>query len=159
MKRCAGDGIEPPDPGVAAGDLAQVHRHHVHLGQEDHRGLAVGRARGHRLAAAAGDQHRAVVGHEADPRARAEQLAQHITSDIRVTVLGHIQRGGAPTAASRILGTRLGVAAVEALRDGVTGVMTAVRGNRVELAPLTEAIAIQRPADTALVDLILGLAR
>jgi 6-phosphofructokinase 1 len=89
----------------------------------------------------------------------AEQLALHISSDIRVTVLGHIQRGGAPTAASRILGTRLGVAAVEALRDGATGVMTAVRGNRVELVPLSEAIAIQRPADTALVDLILGLAR
>ncbi len=89
----------------------------------------------------------------------AEQLASHIASDIRVTVLGHIQRGGAPTAASRILGTRLGIAAVDALRGGTSGVMTAVRGNQIELVSLAEAIACQRPADTSMVKTILGLAR
>jgi 6-phosphofructokinase 1 len=88
----------------------------------------------------------------------AKQLEPHIQSDIRVTVLGHIQRGGSPTAASRVLGTRLGVAAVNALIDGKTGVMTAVRGNQIELFPLTEAVARQRPADVAMVDMILGLA-
>lgn len=89
----------------------------------------------------------------------AEQLAPHVATDIRVTVLGHIQRGGAPTAASRILGTRLGVAAVDALIGGATGVMTAVRGTGIEYVLLTEAIAGQRAADTGMVDLILGLAR
>jgi 6-phosphofructokinase 1 len=88
----------------------------------------------------------------------AEQLKPHIQSDVRVTILGHIQRGGAPTARSRILGTRLGVAAVNALVDGATGVMTGVRGNEIELFPLTEAVARQRPADVSMVDLILGLA-
>ena len=88
----------------------------------------------------------------------AERLKPQIEADVRVTVLGHIQRGGSPTAASRILGTRLGVAAVDALLDGATGVMMAVRGGGIELFPLTEAVARQRPADVGLVDLILGLA-
>jgi 6-phosphofructokinase 1 len=88
----------------------------------------------------------------------AEKLKPHIQGDVRVTVLGHIQRGGVPTAASRILGTRLGVAAVNALLDGVTGMMMAVRGDQIEPFPLTEAVARQRPADVGMVDLILGLA-
>jgi 6-phosphofructokinase 1 len=88
----------------------------------------------------------------------AKQLEPHIQSDVRVTILGHIQRGGSPTAASRILGTRLGVAAVNALIDGANGMMTAVRGNEIELFPLTEAVAQQRPADVKMVDIILGLA-
>ncbi|MGH2584692.1 MAG: ATP-dependent 6-phosphofructokinase [Dehalococcoidia bacterium] len=87
----------------------------------------------------------------------AEQLQPHVPGPLRVTVLGHIQRGGAPTAASRILGTRLGVAAVDALIGGASGVMTAVRGSSVMLVPLREAIAQQRPPDTGMVDLILGL--
>jgi 6-phosphofructokinase 1 len=113
------------------------------------------RSRGRRsniIIVAEGEEHGGAFG-------VAERLAPLIDRDIRVTVLGHIQRGGSPTAASRILGTRLGVAAVDALRDGAAGVMTAVRGHEVELVPLTEAIASQRPAETSLVDLILGLAR
>jgi 6-phosphofructokinase 1 len=88
----------------------------------------------------------------------ARQLKEHVEGDMRVTVLGHIQRGGAPTASSRLIGTRLGVAAVNALMDGATGVMTAVHGNHIALVTLREAIATQRPADVGLVDLILNLA-
>jgi 6-phosphofructokinase len=87
-----------------------------------------------------------------------EVMEPHLTADLRVTVLGHIQRGGAPTAASRILGTRLGIAAVEALRDGARGLMVGVHGGEVVRVPLHEAVARQRPPDTDLVDLILSLA-
>ena len=57
----------------------------------------------------------------------------------RATVLGHIQRGGTPTAFDRVLATRLGLAAVDAASDSRWGVMPALRGSRIELAPLSEA--------------------
>ena len=88
----------------------------------------------------------------------ARRLQPHVPTDIRVTVLGHIQRGGAPTAASRILATRLGVAAVDALLDGATSVMVGLKGNQVTLVPLHEAVAAQRPADAAMLQIIGGLA-
>src|SRR5213078_2746270 len=59
--------------------------------------------------------------------------------ETRTTVLGHIQRGGTPTAFDRVLATRLGVAAIDAAHDGRWGTMPALRGNKVELVPLTEA--------------------
>jgi ATP-dependent phosphofructokinase / diphosphate-dependent phosphofructokinase len=59
----------------------------------------------------------------------------------RATVLGHIQRGGTPTAFDRVLATRLGVAAVDAANEGRWGVMPALRGTRIELVPLAEAVA------------------
>jgi ATP-dependent phosphofructokinase / diphosphate-dependent phosphofructokinase len=59
----------------------------------------------------------------------------------RATVLGHIQRGGTPTAFDRVLATRLGVAAIDAANDGRWGHMPALRGTRIELVPLSEAVA------------------
>jgi 6-phosphofructokinase 1 len=59
----------------------------------------------------------------------------------RATVLGHIQRGGTPTAFDRVLATRLGVAAVDAADAGRWGMMPALRGQRIELVPLAEAVA------------------
>ena len=61
--------------------------------------------------------------------------------DARATVLGHIQRGGTPTAFDRVLATRLGLAAVDAANEGRWGVMPALRGTRIELVPLSEAVA------------------
>ncbi|MEN0128430.1 MAG: ATP-dependent 6-phosphofructokinase [Brevundimonas sp.] len=58
--------------------------------------------------------------------------------DTRVTVLGHIQRGGTPTPSDRILGSRFGVAAIDAITRGESGVMTALRGEHVEMVPLSE---------------------
>jgi 6-phosphofructokinase len=55
-------------------------------------------------------------------------------------VLGHIQRGGTPTAFDRVLATRLGLAAVDAANEGCWGVMPALRGTRIELVPLSEAV-------------------
>jgi ATP-dependent phosphofructokinase / diphosphate-dependent phosphofructokinase len=59
----------------------------------------------------------------------------------RATVLGHIQRGGTPTAFDRVLATRLGLAAVDAASDSSWGVMPALRGSRIELVALSEAVA------------------
>ncbi len=65
---------------------------------------------------------------------------KHPKYDIRVTVLGHIQRGGDPSCADRVLASRLGVASVEALMDGKTNVMTGVRSNEIVYTEFDEAI-------------------
>jgi 6-phosphofructokinase 1 len=64
--------------------------------------------------------------------------------ETRATVLGHVQRGGTPTAFDRVLATRLGVAAIDAANDGSWGTMPALRGTRIELVPLSEAVASLR---------------
>jgi 6-phosphofructokinase 1 len=66
---------------------------------------------------------------------RLEELDLGFTT--RVTVLGHIQRGGKPTAFDRFLATRFGVKAVEFMLSGQTGVMTALNGRDIEPIPLT----------------------
>ena len=53
-------------------------------------------------------------------------------------MLGHVQRGGIPTHVDRILGSRFGVAAIDAASGGQSNVMTALRGERVEMVPLSE---------------------
>lgn len=72
----------------------------------------------------------------------SERVAAAIESrtgfETRVTILGHVQRGGSPTPTDRILGSRFGVAAVDALHEGRTDVMTGLHGERVELVPLSE---------------------
>ncbi|MBD7916981.1 6-phosphofructokinase [Cellulomonas sp. Sa3CUA2] len=66
------------------------------------------------------------------------EIEQRTGFDTRVTVLGHTQRGGIPTAADRILASRFGVAAIDAVTAGTTNVMTAIRGEEVVLVPLSE---------------------
>lgn len=61
--------------------------------------------------------------------------------DTKVTVLGHMQRGGSPTAYDRILGSRLGYAAVKALLAGETKKMVGLKGNNIELTSLDEALS------------------
>jgi 6-phosphofructokinase 1 len=69
------------------------------------------------------------------------EIEERTGFESRATVLGHIQRGGTPTAFDRVLATRLGLAAADAANDGSWGAMTALRGNRIELVPLSEAVA------------------
>jgi len=69
------------------------------------------------------------------------EIAQRTGFDARATVLGHIQRGGTPTAFDRVLATRLGLAAVDAANEGRWGVMPALLGTRIQLVPLSEAVA------------------
>lgn len=68
----------------------------------------------------------------------ASELEARTGFETRVTILGHVQRGGTPTAADRILGSRFGVAAVDAVSVGRTGVMTALRAEQVVEVPLEE---------------------
>ncbi len=67
--------------------------------------------------------------------------------DIRVTVLGHLQRGGAPTTMDRVLASRLGVAAIEGLRDGKSKVMVGVVNNHIAYTHIHEAIKTEKRLD------------
>jgi phosphofructokinase-like protein len=69
------------------------------------------------------------------------EIEQRTGYETRATVLGHTQRGGSPTAFDRVLATRLGVAAIDAAAEARWGTMPALRGNRIELVPLGEAVA------------------
>jgi 6-phosphofructokinase 1 len=77
------------------------------------------------------------------------EIEQRTGYETRATVLGHVQRGGTPTAFDRVLATRLGVAAIDAAHEQRWGTMPALRGNKIELVPLGEAVAELRtvPAD------------
>jgi phosphofructokinase-like protein len=92
-----------------------------------------------------------------------QRLEQEIESrtgyESRATVLGHIQRGGTPTAFDRVLATRLGVAAVDAANEGSWGAMPALRGTRIQLVALSEAVADLRtvaPEDYAAAEVFFG---
>jgi ATP-dependent phosphofructokinase / diphosphate-dependent phosphofructokinase len=69
------------------------------------------------------------------------EIEQRTGYETRATVLGHIQRGGTPTAFDRVLATRLGLAAVDAAHDGAWGMMTALHSTQIELVPLAQAVA------------------
>ena len=68
----------------------------------------------------------------------------------RMTILGHVQRGGTPLAYDRVLGSRFGVAAIDAVTDGDFGKMVALRGTEIVRVPLDEALAEPKLLDTAL---------
>lgn len=70
----------------------------------------------------------------------AKVHAQFNKYDTRVTVLGHIQRGGDPSCFDRVLASRMGVGAVEALIAGKTSVMTGIVNDEVTYTPFAEAI-------------------
>jgi ATP-dependent phosphofructokinase / diphosphate-dependent phosphofructokinase len=83
-----------------------------------------------------------------------EQLAHEIETrtgfETRAAVLGHVQRGGTPTAYDRVLATRYGIAAIDAVHDGAFGTMMALREGRIVRVPLTEAVAEPKLVDPAL---------
>ncbi len=69
----------------------------------------------------------------------ADLLAKHVDAEIRVTVLGHLQRGGGPTAADRLLATRYGCKVLDLVRDGQWGHMVGLRGS--EIVPVSLALS------------------
>jgi len=77
----------------------------------------------------------------------AKEIADRLGVETRVTVLGHIQRGGSPTAFDRIIGTRFGLRAVDLVREGRFGQMVALHGTRIEAVPLSEATAGPKEMD------------
>ena len=78
-----------------------------------------------------------IVAGSASERVAAE-IEERTGFETRVTILGHVQRGGSPTPTDRILGSRFGVAAVDALEEGRSSVMTGLRGDDVVLVPFAE---------------------
>lgn len=79
----------------------------------------------------------------------ARQIEQATGKESRVTVLGHLQRGGSPTAYDRILASRYGVAAVEAVMAGQFGQMVCLRGTEISTVPLDEAVGELRRVPTS----------
>jgi 6-phosphofructokinase 1 len=73
--------------------------------------------------------------------------------DLRVTRLGHVVRGGIPSAADRVLATRLGAAAIETLANGKHGVLVGIMKGDIAVTPLAEIAGKMRPADASLLDL------
>lgn len=77
----------------------------------------------------------------------ASQLGQVLEHETRATVLGHLQRGGVPTAFDRVLGTRFGVHAVRMAVEGASNVMVSLRGSEITTVPLDAAVAENRRVD------------
>ncbi|MEB3285627.1 MAG: 6-phosphofructokinase [Candidatus Sericytochromatia bacterium] len=82
-----------------------------------------------------------------------ERLRISTGYDTRVTVLGHIQRGGSPTAFDRILATRLGAAAVDVLLEGTSNVMVGLTGNQISVQCLDDVIGHKKGLDVSLYEL------
>ncbi len=73
--------------------------------------------------------------------------------DLRVTILGHVQRGGEPSAFDRILASRFGAGATEAIARGETGVLVGLIGSKVKTTPLEEVVNTKKMLDLGLFDL------
>jgi 6-phosphofructokinase 1 len=96
----------------------------------------------------------------------AERLIKHFSEhrqrlgfELRATILGHVQRGGTPGAADRLLATRLGAAAVQRLAQGEHGVLVGIGGGEIVTTPLAEVVANRRPLDLSLFELAKVLSR
>jgi len=92
-----------------------------------------------------------------DRRAIGEVLGRAIEEktgfETRVTVLGHLQRGGTPSAFDRVLATRLGVAAVDYIHEGRFGYMPALSGQKIVPVKIADAVATNRTVDLELLDI------
>lgn len=74
--------------------------------------------------------------------------------DVRVSILGHLQRGGRPTAHDRIIASRMGVASIEALMEGQRNVMIGIENDQIIYVPFTKAIKNDKPIDRELVNVL-----
>lgn len=79
--------------------------------------------------------------------------------DVRVTILGHLQRGGSPTAQDRILASRMGAAAVNALVEGQRNVMIGDDDEQMVYVPFSKAIKYEKAIDRHLLDTIARLSK
>ncbi len=80
----------------------------------------------------------------------ADEIKSRTGFDTRVTILGHIQRGGTPTAFDRVLATRFGIAAIEAVHDEAYGQMVALQAGEIVRVPLAEAVGQLKLVDPQL---------
>jgi 6-phosphofructokinase 1 len=74
--------------------------------------------------------------------------------DVRVSILGHLQRGGSPSARDRILATRLGSGAIDAILDGQRNVMIGIRNDEVIYIPFADAIRSDKPMNLNLIKVL-----
>lgn len=100
-----------------------------------------------------------VVTESKDPDGGALGLANKMKQefpdyDVRCSILGHLQRGGSPTAADRILASRTGYAAIEALREGQRNVLIGVHNDKIVNVPFSKAIKKDKPIDQELLTLL-----
>ena len=77
--------------------------------------------------------------------------------DVRVTILGHLQRGGRPTAHDRIIASRMGVASIQALLEGQRNVMIGIENDKIVYVPFAKAIKNDKPIDRELVNVLAEL--
>ena len=82
--------------------------------------------------------------------ALAEEIEARTGYETRVTILGHIQRGGTPTAYDRVLSTRFGIGAIDAVHDGAFGCMVSLRGTKIVRVPLADAVGRLKTIDPEL---------
>ena len=87
----------------------------------------------------------------------AREIEKRTGFETRTVVLGHIQRGGSPSAFDRVLATRYGMGAIDAIHRGDFGVMMALQGTQIVAVPLTEEILRTRLVDQDLLEVALGL--
>jgi 6-phosphofructokinase 1 len=97
-----------------------------------------------------------VIVAEGNPSGGATEIAKKVQEkfnhyDTKVTIIGHLLRGGSPTAFDRVLASRLGFGAVTGLLEGKTNVMCGLLNNKVAYTPFSEAISLQKPVDEELV--------
>ena len=82
-----------------------------------------------------------------------EKIEKKTGYETRVTVLGHVQRGGSPTAFDRVLGTRFGVKAVELVAEGNFGQMVSLQGNEIVSVPIQDAVGALKTIDMDLYEI------
>jgi len=87
----------------------------------------------------------------------AREIEQRTGFETRAVVLGHIQRGGSPTAFDRVLATRYGVGAIEMVHRGEFGRMVSLRGNKIVSVPLKDAVGRTRTVDDDLINVAQAL--
>ncbi len=83
----------------------------------------------------------------------AETIAQKTGYETRVSVLGHIQRGGIPSAYDRIIGTRFGIKAVELVKENKFGKMVSLKGNKLHYVDIEEAVGKRKTVDMELYEM------
>src|SRR6266550_5650319 len=87
----------------------------------------------------------------------AREIESRTKFETRAVVLGHIQRGGSPTAFDRVLATRYGLGAIDMVHRGEFGRMAALRGNKILSVPLAEATGTNRTVDQEMLDAAFGI--
>lgn len=104
----------------------------------------------------AGRRHAIVVisEHLTDVYQLAKEVEQYSGYECRATILGYVQRGGAPTPEDRLLAARLGKYSVDLLHEGITGVCVGIRKNQVCYTPIEEALAMERKPNEELFKLV-----